>query len=130
MTNFPETMQVREMNFCEVGKITVAPPVLKVSRQSSDNRNHEPEQAMLKFRRATLLSLALVILSSRLAAQATPTPAKTEKEKEPDNIVVMEKFVAGQSNDPNGVLPPPNEMFGRSEERRVGTEKRTRRAGE
>ncbi len=55
-----------------------------------------------------LLPIALISTASFLDAQTT------EEKKESENIVVMEKFVADEKADPNGVLPPPNDAFGMS----------------
>jgi iron complex outermembrane receptor protein len=65
---------------------------------------------MFKLRRA-VLTFAFIATTPWLPAQSTEQKEKTKTE---ENIVVMEKFVAGESNDPSGVLPPPNEMFGLS----------------
>lgn len=56
----------------------------------------------------------MLSLAPALKAQSVPAPAATPAPdtKEAENIVVMEKFVAEERNDPNGVMPPPNAMFG------------------
>lgn len=46
-----------------------------------------------------------------LSAQKVDAPKEDSKDGK-ENIVVMEKFVAEEKGDPNGVMPPPNSMFG------------------
>lgn len=56
-----------------------------------------------------LLPIALISATSFLAAQT-----EEKEKKETETIITMEKFVADEKSDPNGVLPPPNDMFGLS----------------
>src|SRR5882672_4047107 len=65
---------------------------------------------MPKFSRL-LFPLALITAALPLHGQAVEEK-KEDKDAPKENIVVMEKFVAAEKNDPNGVLPPPNSMFG------------------
>jgi len=65
---------------------------------------------MLKSIRVAFAAVFLAGFTARVSAQAVTT-GKEEK-KTDENIVVMEKFVTGEKNDPNGVMPPPNSMFG------------------
>lgn len=55
--------------------------------------------------RATLLLALNIAMLPGIFAQEAPDPKK-------DEVIIMEKFVAQESNDPNGVMPPPNSMFG------------------
>src|SRR5882672_9650080 len=65
---------------------------------------------MPKFSRL-LFPLALITAALPLHGQAVEEK-KEDKDAPKENIVVMEKFVAAEKNDPNGVMPPPNSMFG------------------
>ena len=66
-------------------------------------------------RRALIATLILAgaAFAAAQSVEKTDAPPAGKKEKTAEeNVVVMEKFVTEEKNDPNGVMPPPNSMMG------------------